>query len=244
MMHRFTLGVEGQAVLWDPAGIERMLGAASAIGDIPSRIAFISGHFLGVPYKESTLIGSPDTPEVLVITFQGVDCFTYLDYVEAMRLSASFEEFKHYLRLVRYRGGSVSYGARNHFFTDWAASSRVLDVTAMIGQGREEGVTRDLNLKDDGTYFLPAIPPVRRTFSVIPTERLDRDALSMLATGDYVGVYTKTEGLDVSHVGIIIRDEKRLLFRHASLVEKRVVDQEFRRYISGKPGIIVLRPMG
>jgi hypothetical protein len=54
------------------------------------------------------------------------------------------------------------------------------------------------------------------------------------------------EGLDVSHVGIIIRDRDALLLRHASSDRRfrKVVDQDFQTYISGKPGLIVLRPIG
>ncbi|MGD0232655.1 MAG: N-acetylmuramoyl-L-alanine amidase-like domain-containing protein [Syntrophorhabdales bacterium] len=225
-----------------PDEIERMLQAASAMADISARIDFISRHFLGVRYRESTLIGSPDIPEVLVINLQAVDCFTYLDYVESMRFSHSFEEFRHHLRMVRYRSGRVSYGERNHFFTDWAASSRVYDVTDRIGREKARGVTKILNRKGDGTCFLPTIPPVKRKIVFVPTSVIDEQMFATLETGDYVGIYTETDGLDVSHVGIAVRGERRVLLRHASSIGKKVIDQDLKRYVSGKPGIIVLRP--
>ena len=51
-------------------------------------------------------------------------------------------------------------------------------------------------------------------------------------------------GLDVSHVGIIIRDRDTFLLRHASSDRRsrKVVDQELQEYISGTPGLIILRP--
>ena len=63
-----------------------------------------------------------------------------------------------------------------------------------------------------------------------------------LRTGDYIGIYSDLSGLDVSHVGIIVKDSLGIKFRHASSVARKVVDQDFATYISGKPGIIIIRP--
>ena len=58
------------------------------------------------------------------------------------------------------------------------------------------------------------------------------------------GIYSNRPDLDVSHVGIVIRDGNKLLFRHASSASrhKKVIDEDFMKYVSSKPGIIVLRP--
>ena len=45
-----------------------------------------------------------------------MDCFTYLDYVEALRLSNSYEEFNPKVKDIRYKNGKVSFQNRNHFF--------------------------------------------------------------------------------------------------------------------------------
>jgi len=68
--------------------------------------------------------------------------------------------------------------------------------------------------------------------------------MDRLKTGDYAGIYSVTEGLDVSHVGIIIKKGDNIYLRHASSQKeiRKVVDQDFRKYIVGKPGIIILRP--
>jgi len=219
-----------------------MLRAASAISDLPARIDFISGQFLDVPYGESTLIGSPEVPEVLIINLQTVDCFTYVDYVESMRFSRSLGELKHYLRMVRYRSGVVSYERRHHFFTDWVGSARIEDVTRRIGLEKTRTLTKTLNRKADGSSFLPEIPPVERKVTFAPAGALDRAAQGKLQTGDYLGMYAQAEGLDVSHVGIVIRREGRLMLRHASSLERRVVEQDFDLALEGKPGIVVLRP--
>jgi hypothetical protein len=219
-----------------------MLVTASAMPDLPARIDFISGRFLGVSYGESTLIGSPDVPEVLVINLQAVDCFTYLDYVESMRLSSTFSEFRRHLKNLRYKSGTVAYGTRRHFFTDWVASIGVQDVTGLIGREKATAVVKTLNRKGGGGSILPGIPPVERKIVFVPADKLDGRALDGLSTGDYIGIYAPADGLDVSHVGICIRRENRVLLRHASSTAQKVIDQDFKVYIQGKPGIVVLRP--
>lgn len=225
--------------------IDSLLKDAQRIKDPGERIAFISEKFLGTPYAEHTLIGSMDEEEVLVINLTGVDCFTYIDYVEALRLSHSFEEFKHNLTLVRYLGGRVSYTTRNHFFTDWARRSRnrIQDVTQKVGLSRTKTSTKKLNLRSDGTLFLPGVAVQKVVTHYIPSNLIDGATLERLKTGDYVGIFTEAEGLDVSHTGIFIRKAGRTYFRHASSRDeaRRVVDDDFKEYISSKPGIVVLR---
>jgi len=219
---------------------------SSQIADMDPRIDFLSEKFLGVDYVESTLIGDRDTPEVFVLNFEGVDCFTFIEYVEAMRLSKSFSEFEENLRRVRYRSGKVSFMNRNHFFTDWREfnSDFVKDVTKQIGGDKALTIRKILNEKDDGTSFLPGIPPISREINYLPPDVVDDSVSDRLKTGDYTGIYSATEGLDVSHVGIIIKKVDSIYLRHASSQReiRKVIDQDFRGYIAGKPGIIILRP--
>jgi hypothetical protein len=226
-------------------GLDQIIRKASEIRDTGKRIYFLSRKFLDLDYIESTLIGDTNTPEVFVINLKGVDCFTFIEYIEAMRLSCSFSEFKVNLRNVRYKSGIVTFENRNHFFTDWREfnSDFIDDITEEIGAENMIRVKKTLNQKKDKTYFLPGIQTVKREIKYIPSESIDNSVLSKLKTGDYVGIYSTLKGLDVSHVGIIIKDGDKIYLRHASSLKKhrKVIDQDFKKYISGKPGIIVLR---
>jgi len=64
-----------------------------------------------------------------------------------------------------------------------------------------------------------------------------------LKNGDYIGVYSPVEGLDVSHMGIVIRHDGKVWFRNASslAINIKVVDASFLEYMRPKPGIVVLR---
>lgn len=229
---------------WTSERLDTLLHKSSKMHDIGRRIDSLSRHFLGTPYQESTLIGDIKTPEVLVINLKGVDCFTFLDYIESMRSSSSFYEFKENLRKVRYRGGEISFENRNHFFTDWRECNTnfIDDVTEKIGAGKVIRVMKLLNQKEDGTYFLPGIQPRERFITYIPVNTIDDSLINELRTGDYIGIYSEKQGLDVSHVGIIIKEGDAIHLRHASSLKRKVIDGDFKNYVCDKPGIILLRP--
>jgi len=232
---------------WTEQELDRIIRTASKIADPGERITLLSEHFLNTPYQESTLIGSDHQEEELVIDLSELDCFTFIDYIEAMRLSQSFSDFQDRLIQIRYRGGRISYRTRNHFFSDWAVfrSDVVQDVTKEIGKGTSKNILKTLNRKDDGTLFLNGVDPVDRTITYIPTDEINETMLQLLKTGDYAGIYADSAGLDVSHVGIIIRTGASLFLRHASSSHdlRRIVDQDFRQYMKAKSGLIVLRPL-
>lgn len=232
---------------WTADDLDRIIRKASGIADPGQRIALISEFFLGTVYQEATLIGSGHLEEELVIDLSGLDCFTFLDYVEAMRLSKSFSDLQDNLTQVRYRGGLISYKTRNHFFSDWAEhrSDFVRDATTETGKGMAKNLQKTLNQKKGGTLFLNGVEPADRTITYIPADEIDETMLQRLRTGDFAGVYSDSPGLDVSHVGILIRAGAALFLRHASSARgiRKIVDQDFVPYMKGKPGLIVLRPL-
>jgi hypothetical protein len=236
----------GRAAVGLPAGWEQVPAELAALADPGARVVRVSARFLGTPYRPHTLIGSADLPEQLVAEFGGVDCFTLLDYVEALRRTVAPGDFRQRLIEVRYRDGVVAWAGRRHFFTDWAVApgGRTIDVTAQIGGSRTQQTQKMLNRKGDGSLFLPGIAVQERTVQYIPAARLDSAVLDRLRPGDYLGIYAPEPGLDVSHVGIVVRQGSRQLLRHASSrgAAPRVIDRDLPAYLAGKPGIVVLRP--
>lgn len=231
---------------WTHDSLEKDISRASKIHDVGDRIRFISSLFLETPYKEGTLKGDIYEDEVLTIYFDAVDCFTLLDYIEALRLSCSLDEFKTRLIEVRYRYGIVRFTERNHFFTDWIEYNNrfVRDVTEEVGMGRTERIRKNLNMRADGSFFVKGVEVKQRDICYIPSACIDDRIEDNLNTGDYAGIYTDEPGLDVSHVGIIIREADKTFLRHASSLEinRKVIDQDFREYMTKKEGLIVLRP--
>src|SRR3990172_10511976 len=248
---------------WTIEELDRLLHDSSLIADVSERIGFLSEQFLGVAYQESTLVGDAHTPEILVLNLAEVDCFTLIDYVEAMRLSGSFAEFIENLKRVRYCIGKVAFETRNHFFTDWVEynAGTIEDATNVIGGSQTVTIRKRLNLRRDGTPFVQGIPPKEREIHYIPVNALDELILGRMKTGDYAGIHNPPiynppspplvkggffddDGLDVTHVGIIIKTEDGIFLRHASsrMSHRKVIDEEFKGYIAEKQGLVVLRP--
>lgn len=226
--------------------IDALIFSCRSIHDISDRIDSLSKRLLGTPYRESTLIGDTVISEVLTVNLEGVDCFTFIDYIEAMRLSESFSGFMDNLKKIRYKSGSVSFENRNHFFSDWKEFNHgfVRDVTEEVGGLKAENILKILNRKEDGSYFIPGVTPVEREISFIPSYAITGQILGKIMPGDYIGTYSRAAGLDVSHVGIFIRAGGKCYLRHASSRPefRRVIDQDFYEYIQNKPGIIIFRP--
>lgn len=227
--------------------ISQIIVQSSKYSASGAKISFISGHFIDVPYKPFTLIGDYKRSEVLTIDLAGVDCFTYLDYVDALRLSSDYSEFMDNVTKVRYKGKKVSYKARKHFFSDWPAydPSRIKDVTQAVGGRSAVSAVKSLNKKKGDARYLNGIPVTARKVVYIPSDKLSRSVTSKLMTGDYVGIYSNKVGLDVSHAGILIKKGSKIYLRHASSKKKslQVLDEELSGYLKDKPGIVVYRPL-
>lgn len=225
---------------WTVEKIEHLLRKSSLVS-ISEKIEFISEAFLGTPYKEHPL--SFPRNEIFVIDFEGFDCFTFIETIEAMRLSKDFAEFKKRLINIRYKNGRVSYRKRNHFFTDWDIHNKdfIINATGSVGGSYVRKVKKILNLKKDGTLIVPEFSPFERTIEYIP-QKYFYLCSDNLRTGDYIGIYTDTTGLDCSHVGIFIRKDTNLILRHATSRANNVKDEALEPYLENKDGIIVLRP--
>lgn len=232
---------------WTEKELDEIIINAAMTDDTGDRIASLSEQFLGVPYAASTLSGGADSPEIFTVNLEGLDCFTFLDYVEAMRLSGSFADFLNNLKAVRYRDGVLSYRNRNHFFTDWREYNPgfIADVTGDIGGDKAVSVSKRMNQRDDGSLFLTGISIEERVVRYIPADEINNEVLGRICTGYYAGIYCDKAGLDVSHAGIMIRKGNDLFLRHASSggEYREVVDQELTGYLSSRPGLVILRPV-
>ncbi|WP_242638998.1 DUF1460 domain-containing protein [Mycolicibacterium sp. S2-37] len=220
--------------------------AGQAPTDAPGRSEALSRQFLGIPYGANTLTGSATVAEQFVVDLERVDCFTYVDYVEALKRAKSREAFFDALVDVRYRDGVVGFQTRKHFFTDWSALAPAVanDITDTLTD-KAIRLEKKLNQKDSGGVYLPGIPVVPRSLSYISSRDVDADVLSRLRTGDYIGAYAPDGGLDVTHVGIFVAGPDGPVLRNASSLDKdqKVVDSPLVEYLRTVPGIVVLRPV-
>ena len=224
---------------------------------------FIGRQFIDAPYKAGTL---ESQPEALTVNLEEFDCTTFIETVTALALTVeehknSWQDFIDNLETIRYRQGEVNgYSSRLHYFSDWIVSNThrgiVREVTDRIPQSDSQIKTLDYMsrnrssypaLADDAEY--EAIKNMEvgfrsHRFPYIKSGRIAaKPILSSLRGGDIIAFTTKKDGLDISHVGIIVmeKDGPRLL--HASSREGKVtIDKlSLAEYLKKSPAITGIR---
>src|SRR5690606_3218998 len=116
------------------------------------------------------------------------------------------------------------------------------DITSEISSNAMT-VEKVLNIKKDGSEYVPGLGFIKRQISFIPAWAIDETLLDRLHNDDYIGVFANEQGLDVTHVGIVVKKDGKVWFRNAfsSPQNMKVMDVPFVNYMRSKPGIVVLR---
>ncbi len=192
----------------------------------------IATSFAGTPYRAGMLdLNKVERP---VFYLSHLDCITLMDNSLALMLTIqqgkmTLDGFMTALETVRYRDGHCrGYASRLHYATDWFYDLEKRGIGTEISQqlggiihtqkcclisgcdGKTSGrdslqtamrlVEADINQRT--SYFL-SFPLAERHFD-------------SLRTGDIIGFTSFSRGLDVRHVGMIIRQEGKPYVLHAS----------------------------
>lgn len=221
-----------------------LISASESDAKTPNElVAFIGKKFLGVPYKAGTLEGEP---EMLTINVDELDCTTYIDVVSAMAVTIgerrnSWQDFAHNLEKMRYRQSKVDgYASRIHYISDWIVTNShkglVKDMTDRITKPGYQIKTIDYMsrhrdeypaLKDSLEYERIKSMEVgyrSHRFPYIKSAELQgKSGGKILTEGDIVALTTKLDGLDVSHLGIIVKEADGPHLMHASSKEGKVI---------------------
>jgi N-acetylmuramoyl-L-alanine amidase-like protein len=218
--------------------IEQLLSAAKHDRSLDRRIEVISRAFLGRPYKTNPLIGSADSPEVFTVSLDGFDCVTYIETVLALALASNAESFVAWLRKIRYERGRIQWERRNHYMTGWIRNNTSSGIIKPVSIAAIPALRKQRVLNT-----VAGLAPQRARMKCVPKRAIPRLA-PHLQTGDLMFFVSTRKNLDVFHAGIIVRDGKMILMRHASRSRGGVVEQELGDFLkaSRMAGIIVVRP--
>jgi len=248
--------------------LEQVLELFSEDKNSPTSVLMVKTgtYFMGTPYVAHTL---ETDPEQLVVNLRGMDCTTFAENCLAISKTIqsgthSFEQFTRELKNIRYRNGKINgYLSRLHYFSDWIFDNQqkklVKDVSKKITatpynkevdfmsthpdsydqlKDSAELVERIAEQENDinsrQLFYIP-----ENKIAVVENELMD---------GDIVGITTSVDGLDISHVGILVRKAGRIHLMHASsLAEEVVVSKNtLEDYLLGSKsatGIMVARPL-
>lgn len=204
---------------------------------------FIGRQFIGTPYKGSTLEGEH---EQLTVNLDEMDCTTYVETVAAMALTVSsrrcsWQDFTNMLEEIRYRNGQIDgYASRLHYISDWIINNThrgyVREVSDRFPTSDSQIKTLDYMSRNRQSY--PALADSTEyeriknmevgyrshRYSYIKSGRLySKPVVQALKAGDIVALTTKTDGLDVSHLGIIVIEKDGPHMMHASSKAGKVV---------------------
>ena len=250
----------------DTAAIVKILDATrKAELETPAdRLAFIARQLLGSHYVAATLEG--DT-EVLRINMSEFDCTTLVETAIALSLTAavdtaSYNEFAHNLRNIRYRDGVVDgYASRLHYVSDWIADNtrrgNFVEVTAQCPLAKRDiksinyisSHSRNYTALLNNDSLVNCIKEVEAKYNnyryqYIPATSLNSEALAKwFKNGDIVLFTTSAKGLDVSHMGIIVVERNRVRLLHASSNSRTVMldNQPLHSYVMSNRSINGIR---
>jgi len=234
------------------------------IGDA---IVEIGKSFLGTPYLAHGIEAPGD--EHLVVNMRGLDCVSFYEnslvLARCVKMNAmTFDDYKKQLTLIRYRTGVINgYPSRLHYTSDyfyedakkgiWKEMTRELggEPFVKVINFMSTHAESYLQLKEH-PEFIPIIKQqeeeiTKREKFYIPKEKV-AVLVDKLQNGDIIGTTTNIEGIDTSHTGILIWQDKQLHFMHAPLAGGKVEisDKPLPEYLGrnkGQTGIMVVRPL-
>jgi hypothetical protein len=217
--------------------VEQLLSKTKVNRSAGSRIDILSSQFLGQTYKPYPLIGSVDTPEVFTASINGFDCVTYIETILALSRSSTVADFVEWLRKIRYEHGRIQWDRRNHYMTAWIRNNKRAGIIRPLRNG-VPAVTKERLLD-----VVPGLAAKRTRVRCVPKSSLPA-LKSHLQTGDLIFFASTRKNLDVFHCGIIVRNGKHILMRHASRSLGGVVEQDFDEFLKANrmAGVIVVRP--
>jgi hypothetical protein len=229
-------------------------------------ISAIGVSFIGKPYVAHSL----EVPgeERLVVNLRAFDCLTFVESTLALArcvkmAKPAFDDFKHELARIRYRGGVLNgYASRLHYFTDWVQDNEQKGVVRDLG--RELGGVSvrepvDFMSTHPASYaqladaaLLDSIRSAERRLSSHTWFFIERDrvaeAAKKMRSGDIIGMVSSVPGLDVTHTGLAFVYEGAIHFLHAPLSGGAVESSPgpLTEYLARYPktrGIVVARPL-
>lgn len=221
-----------------------MEGLQSGLSNPNELVCFYAHKLEGTPYVAHTLEGDS---EMLTINIDELDCTTFIETLYALTRTTlngrySWRDYAHHLEDLRYRRGEMGdYSSRLHYISDWIIDNsnrgNLVDVTSDIKCVRYK--IKDINYMSTHRDSYPSLANDtiyekiknfevgyrNHRFPYIKKESLNsKDVKAVVRRGDFVGLVTRIDGLDISHLGIVELDsEGNIVLLDASSIGMKVM---------------------
>ncbi len=233
------------------------------MGDLVLKIGL---DFLNTPYIAKTL--DKTTEEKLVINLHQLDCTTFAENCLALARTIKSDHpditrFCSEIENIRYRGGKMNgYSSRLHYFCEWISDNESRHIVqAMAAQMNGKVLPISLNFMSTHPKEYPQLINDPATtaqiqkieaqvsaqkFYYIPTNQFE-SIEGDVKDGDIVTLTTSIPGIDVLHVGILLKKEGRVYLLHASssIMKVTVSTEPFTQYLAKSKkvtGVMIARP--
>ncbi len=229
-------------------------------------IVEIGKSFLETLYVSATLENG--TEEKMVVNLRELDCTTFVENVLALSLvvksgKGNFESFVSELQKIRYRNGiRKGYPSRLHYFSEWINNNQQKGIVNGSINRNGQKIDKSINYMS----LHPVDYPVLKEHpELIPQIAMQEKELSKqefwyfpksdfanlyrnLKHGDIIALTSNIDGVDVNHVGIIIKRGNEFYLLHAPLSGKKVLISDnpitdFLKPASKNSGIMIARPV-
>ncbi len=255
----------------DSLKVVSLLAEAAKADKATNWVLFFSKRLEGIPYVAKTL--EKNDKERLVINLQQLDCTTFVETVMALALCAKnkqtrFDDYCRFLRMLRYRGGMVSYPPRLHYFTSWIADNTTLGFVFEVQQPdsiftQTQTLAIDYMSQHVGKYpmlvknpsWTKEISDIEKAlngkkYRFIPKGEIANTKAfrQVIHDGDIIAIVTNKKGLDTSHIGFAFWRKDGLHLINASQIHKKVVNEpmtlyEYMQKHPTQTGIRIIRPL-
>lgn len=233
---------------------------------ISELIVEIGLSFLGTPYVVASLENGLN--EKMVINLRELDCTTFVENCLALARTVKFgktdfESFVTELEKIRYRDGIRNqYPSRLHYFSEWIHDNHKKGLISETPNLNGEKSDKTINYMSthpaqypvlkEHPELIPSIEEQEKVltntgFMFFPKENLP-NLHKYLQQGDIIALTSSIEGVDINHVGIVIKKGDVFYLLHAPLSGKKVLVSDgplsdFLKPASKNNGIMIARPV-
>ena len=233
---------------------------------ISELITEIGLSFLGTPYVVASLENGLD--EKMVINLRELDCTTFVENCLAMARTVKlgktdFNSYVTELEKIRYRDGIRNqYPSRLHYFSEWIHNNHkksfISETPNLNGEKSDKTINymsthpAEYPVLKEHPELIPSISEQEKVltgsgFLYFPKNNIP-NLYKHLQHGDIIALTSSIEGVDINHVGIILKKGNEFYLLHAPLSGKKVLVSDgpvtdFLKPASKNNGIMIARPV-
>jgi hypothetical protein len=234
-----------------------------SMGEIMQKV---SEQLLGSQYKAGLL--DQYSQETLVASLTQFDCVLFVETVLALTRGIVIQNYQYstfleHLTQQRYWNGNLNgYCSRLHYFSEWIADNQRREIVKNIALdlGGTQ-INKKLNFMSNHRSSYPQLVNnennyqciqemeknlTNLTIDYLPTKQI-KTVYNQLQSGDIIGITTNIAGLDVTHTGLVYRNQDgNIGLIHASPIGEVTIASDLQTYVSkveNSTGILVARPI-